>query len=454
MMKKTKIAMNISKILIAVGVCALLSCGKNLFSSSTDVGQNIVDDFNPSVINVNSNIKTFSGSAVIDSSYSMRDVGDSILFWSHRLQSALSVGIFSGVQEGDTAFQETSYAYIEFRPGLLRQSGYESDRKNLKSAYSIDSVVFTINRLRLNIGADSVGRMAAGRTASVDVYACDTLKDTAAFAFHKTQIHGPALGNFKASLDSGVSTDTIYTVKLDTSYISRFKSAVSDSSVHSADTGWFAFCLKPGLATSEVVRLDNGYDIPRIKVYFRSKSTDSGTAYVTLNRYNDATYTVFEQDSTRACGHPFSSWGSGRRAVFKLGVSSLRDFMDTAAGPGKKFVVIQRADLALRLSQIVSDLYVDSVAVLYCISSTPLSTMDNFTQVSSFYAHMGIGDTSYILPAASWFQKAIVKQNSDTVYLYLTIPAQAHSYSPPFIQLDWSQKQAHLDLNAIVTNPR
>ncbi len=448
-MKKTQIAPIIRSLLFALGLCSLLSCGKNLFSSSTDVGQSVIDDFNPGITDVNGNIKTFSGSAVVQSAYSMRDAGDSVLPWLHREMTALAVGTFGGVQMGGKVFYDISCGYVEFRPGVLRQSGHETDRNNLKSAYSIDSVVLTVNRFRLNIGSSP-----AGKTADVAVFACDTSKDTAAFSFSNAKIPASSIaqGFLKVGLDSSAA-DTVYSIKLDTSYITRIKRAVGDSAVFPEDTGWFALFMKPVQATSEVVRFDNLSDVPRIKVYYRPDSADTAISSVTLNRHH-ASYAVFEQDSSAACGYPFSSWASGRRAVLKLGVSSLRDYMDTAAGDDKKYVVIQRADLKLRLSGLVSDLQVDSVLVLYCISSEPLTTLHDFSLVSTFYARPGVTDTTYSLPAASWLQKTVVKQKSDTVYLYLTVPAQTHSYSPPSIQIDWTQPQDRLDLKAVVTNPR
>jgi len=141
--------------IFAVSLAALLfSCGKSPFSTSTDVGRDIVNDGYRDVVNVSNTVKLFTGSAAICTSYSMRDAGDSVLPWSFRGFPELAAGTFEGLD----STRDTAYSYIEFRPGLLRQSSYENDRNNLKAAYSIDSVVFLFYRLRMNIGAEPTGK--------------------------------------------------------------------------------------------------------------------------------------------------------------------------------------------------------------------------------------------------------------------------------------------------------
>ena len=434
-------------IFVPVALCMFLACGKNPFSPSTDVGQKIVDDFDPSVTNIDKNIKSLRFNAVIDSSFSMRDINDSVLQCLHRNTAAVLAGTFPGLQGGAAAFRDIAYAYIEFRPGILRQSGHETDRTNLKSAYSIDSVVLTVNRFRMTIDSGFAGRAAA---ASVDVFACDTVKDSGNVPFPKERITDTSkvIGTFDVSLDSA-KEDTVYSVKLDTTYSIRLKKAASDSAQYSGDTAWFAFCLKPAPSSSGVVRFDNLNDIPRVIVYYRTDSTDTIVRSVTLGRHHSS-FTVFEQDSSAACGHPLASLETGRRAVLKLDVSSLREYMDTAAGTDKKFVLIQRADIIIRCSGFFSDLQADSILVYFCIFDTLGHTMNDFTRVSSFYAKRTDNkDTTYTLPAAIWLQKTIVQKRSDAAFLYLMAP-----YSSPFVQVDWTQPGDTLELNAIVTNPR
>ena len=440
-------------IFIPIALCMILSCDKNLFAPSTDVGQKIVDDFDPSMTNVNENIKTFSGNAVIDSSFSMRDIDDTVLLWSHRNMPAVLAGTFPGIQSAPAAFHDTAYAYIEFRTGIFRQPGQETNRNNIKSAHSIDSVVLSFNRYRITIDSTYSERPA---TAKLDVYVCDTVKDSDIVAFSKDKIakSSEPLGTFSVGLDS-LAEDTVYSIKLDSTYKIRFQRAASDSQQYAEDTAWFAFCLKPAQSSSGVVRFDNLNDAPRIDVFYRTDSTDTVLKAVTLYRHH-STFTVFEQDSASACSYPVASWETGRRAVFKLDVSSLREYMDTATGTDKKFVVIQRADMKLKLAGFFFDLQEDSAfTVIYSLFDTLAHTMSDFTAGSSFYVkNTGSKDTTYTLPVAPWLQKIIVQNKSDVAFLYLTAPLQYYTYSPPFLQLDWTQPAAHLELNAVITNPR
>jgi hypothetical protein len=450
-MKKSIPALMMRLVLLPIGLCTVLSCGKDPFSSSTAIGQNIVEDVQPGVTNVDQNIKSFTGFATVDSSFSMRDVGDSILPWSHRNMSSLAAGTFPGVSGDVAAFRDTAYAYIEFRPGIFRQSGHESERSALKSAYSIDSVVFMVNRFRATVDSAFSERAAV---ADINLFECDTMKDSDVVAFTKGKDSSTAIGVFPVQLDSAAN-DTVYSVKLDTKYSALFKRAVSDSASYSGDTAWFAFCLRPAPSSSGVVRFDNANEVPRIRMFYRIDSTDTVLRSVTLNRHHGS-FTVFEQDSIAACGRARASWQTGRRAVLKLGVSSLRDFMDTSAKTGERYAVIQHADLKIKLSGLFSDMHADSVSVKFCIADTLARSMKDFVLVSSFYVRNTGGNdtTTYTLSLAPWLQKTIVQKKSGAAFLYLMTPMQSYYYAPAFIQIDWTQPSVRLELHAIVTNPR
>jgi hypothetical protein len=453
-MKNKRFAAFLCKLILSLGVCALISCSKSPFDSSTDLGKNIVDDFDPGITNLQSNVKTFSGHAEIDSAFSMRDSGDSIVSWLQRNTSATSTistlasGTFQGLTVDGFNPIESVFTYIEFRPDTLRTT--EATRKMLDTAYSIDSVVFVVNRLRMTIDSSSAGMASP---AGIDMYPCDTLKDSAAFVLDRNKIRYNIgrLGTFTVSLDSSAA-DTVYSAKLDSAaYIPRIRKAVKDSA---PDTSWFAFCLRPSPNSRGIVRFDNYIDLPRILVYYRASSSDS-TQTVVLYR-NHASFSVFESDSLAACRYPFSTWETGRRTVFKLNLASLRAFMDTAADSGKKFMIIQRADLKINLSGIISDLSDDSVRVYFNFSDTLAHTSKDFSSLSLFYEkRAGSKNAVYTFPVTSWLQKLIAEHKIDTVYLYLTAltPTLNSGYSS-FIQIDWTQPSARLELNAIVTNPR
>lgn len=444
-MKNKRYVAFLCKLLLSIGIVVLFSCSKSPFASSTGAGENIVDDFDPAITDINHNVKTFFGGAEIDSTFSMRDLGDSVfsgLQWNTPL---MLTGTFNGLSAGEFNVVETSFSYVEFRPDTLRAN--TDIRKMLDTAFSIDSVVFAVNRVRLTVDSSAAGSAGA---AGIDMFPCGVLKDSTAFALKTDSIDfSGKLGTFFVSLDSAAA-DSLYSVKLDSAaYVPRIRNAVKDAG---QDTSRFAFCLKPSPNSQGVVRFDNSLYQPRILVYYRPTAHDS-TSTATMYRFHVGSL-VTETDSTAECPFPFSTFETGRRAVIKLDMTSLGTFLDTAAEDGKRFMIIQRADLKLNLAGLISDLRNDSVQILYNFSDTLCHTAKDFTMVSSFkFKNDGTKNTVYTLPSTTWLQKFVAQKRSNTVYLYITVPITS-VLSPSFIQADWTQPSARLELNAIVTNPR
>jgi hypothetical protein len=449
-MKKTRFILRFGKLLVAAGAFFLIFCGGNPFSPSTDVGEKIVNDFDPGVMNVQSNLKQFSGSAFIDSSFSMRDRGDSAYWWIQRNTVTMLAGAFNGLSIGTFTAAETAYTYIEFRPDTLRVDG--AKRKNLDTAFSIDSVVFMINRFRETVNATASGMAPP---ASIDAYSCGLLKDSSSIALTTDSIRVSAgkLGTIPAvSLDS-VAPDTAYSIKLDTGiFAPRIRRAVKDAG---ADTSWFAFCLKPSPGSQGVVRFDNSINVPKIIIYSHLSSHDTATTVTTLNRHH-ATCIMAESDSIAACRHAYSTWETGRRAVLKLNVKTLRDYLDTASGDKRTYQVIQRADLKLNCAGLLSDLHRDSIQVYFTMSDTLARNQYDFMKVAMVTLHRDSSKNAmYTIPVTSWLQMLVSLKRSETVYMYLTAPISLSEYSSPsFIQVDWTQPANRLDLSAIITDPR
>jgi hypothetical protein len=439
------------RLLIFLFFCGALFCS-NPFKPSTDEGQTIVNDVDSSITNINQNIKTFAGGALIDTAFSRRDIHDTIAQPLQRNPSVLAVGAFSGLTSNGIGFSDTSVAYIEFRPGLFRQTAWVIARNDLKAATTVfDSVVFVVHRLRISArGHDSM--------ASIDVFTCETMKDSV--LFDAAKITGNSIAAFSGiSLDSA-GPDSMYSVILDTAtYFNKIRSAVSDTGT---DTAWFAFCLKPSLNSNGVVRLygalGSSYD-PRIVFYFHDKTDPTDSIKSWAMPLHHASVSVFEPnfgpDSSNGAKAAVSSRETARRAVFKLDLAPLKTFMEDSAAAGKKFVVIQRADLSLNVAQSMSDLSSDSIRVFYNVSDTLATEQHSFKTVNSFTViRSAPSDTTYVLSLANWIQPLIVNKNLASVYLYLTVPDQLNVVTQPFVQVDWENPAGQMKINAIVTNPR
>jgi hypothetical protein len=135
--------------------------------------------------------------------------------------------------------------------------------------------------------------------------------------------------------------------------------------------------------------------------------------------------------------------------------------MDTAAPDNKKYVVIQKADVSIPVSQSMSDMRLDSLLVYYKLFDTLATNFNNFSGYGRFFIRDTIGsdssrsDTTYVLSLASMLQPLVVNHKSKFVYLFLWTPTQNSptGYGPPFIQVAW-RPDVKIKLSAIVTNPR
>jgi hypothetical protein len=454
-MKNSRSIVRLRPLLLIVGACLAVSCGKNPFAPSTDLGKGIVDDFDPTVTNVQNNLKVLSESIVVDTAFSMRDTGDSLYSWIEGNTKAALAGTFTGLTVDGFAAIETAYTYIEFRPDTLRAD--EAQRKNLDTAFSIDSVVLAINRFRVTVDSASPGRTA---TAAIDLYPYGVIKEPLTTAINPKSITGKPLDSIRnislVSTGEGPAKDTLYTFKLDSTYVSRIRTAVKDST---ADTSWFALCLKPSAGSRGVVRFDNVYDVPRILVYYHALPGDTVSGVVSMSSYRCAS-TIVESDSVAAFRHPYSAWEMDRRTILKLNLAPLRDFMDTAGAGGKEFKVIQRAELKVNLAGLVSDMRCDTIQIQYSLSDTLGHTKKDFTLVSALSViNSGKRDVIVSLPVTTWLQKLVAQKRCKTVYLSLTVPANMYAYSdvvemPSLVQIDWTQPGGRVALNAIVNSPR
>jgi hypothetical protein len=452
------------QILFRLGLCALVcgavSCG-NIFKPSTSVGEQIVNDVDPNLTDINRNVKPFSDSLMcVDSS--MRDVNDTFPPWYQYNPYYVIAGRFPGLVTGNG---EDVITYLEFRPLILRNDA--TARPGLHTGI-IDSVVFKLRRLRITTRSS-----ASGVPAQIDVDTCPVLvdstsilarylarpTDTVPFTRNILKNATKVLGVLPVSTDSAVG-DTDLSLKLDSSfYMTKFKNLMKDT-VGPSDTAAFAFCLAPdapGLA--RFMNIPGDATIPRIIIYYHASALDTSLRTQILYR-DHASYTPLEPDSATAGMSPVSSWETYRRALFKIDVSTLANFMDTAAPDNKKYVVIQKADVNIPISQSMSDMRLDSIYVLYKLLDTLATSKNDFNASGNFFIRDSIGinpstDTSYGIHLASMLQPLIVNHKSRTVYLYLWINGQnsPSGYGPPFTQIAW-KPVSKLKLNAIVTNPR
>jgi hypothetical protein len=418
--------------------------------SSTDLGSGIINTFDSTITPVGQNIKSLSGTFKVDSSFSMRDVGDSIIPGLQRNPPLLAAGTaFSTV----AAAVDSAIAYMVFTPGIYRQSGSSGTLKALQDAI-IDSVSLCFRRERFTSdSAHSPNKLAVINVDSCAVQMDSLGRDSLLFNRNQVTLQIQQVG---ISTDSATG-DTDFTVSLNAypTYVDRIKKAVKPTIDSASDTAAFAFCFKPATGSPfGIVRFDNlSYDStqPRLVIYYRPLSDTLVTQSTVLPR-NRAAYSVFEADSSAACNTAVSSWETVRRAVFKLDVSSLKNFMDTAAGDGKKFVVVQRANVTLNFSPYITDLFLttDSLQVLYSVFDTLQTTKDSFATTGSFYIKPS--DTSHVLLLATQIQSVLFDDKKTTAFLYLMLPTQ-NSTNPPFAQVQWRQP-ATVKFNAIVTNPQ
>jgi hypothetical protein len=450
-MKKNSLVRSI----IFAGVSGALFCS-NPFKPSTELGQNIITNLDSSITNIEQNIRTFKTAARVVGVSSRRDIDDTIPEALQRRPYFLSAGIFTGLTSIDAMYNAEAISYIEFRPSVYRDILWAIVRDPLKQASKIDSIVFFVNRLKVTV--DSVSPPATGRNTStaVDIFACGLQRDSTLLY---TNSITTKIATKTVSLDSSAA-DSVYSVhidQLDSSYARRLLNTVRSDT--SADTAWFAFCLKGSPNASGVARFYGpayGSYAPRITIYYH-KGADTALQSAPLpcsgvNSYVSTFEPVFSAGADNATPDPVSSSGTNRRAVIKLDVSAVKAYMDDSAASGRKFMIIQRADLSIKPARITTDLKRDSLQVLYNVSDTLAVGQNSFKKVSSFYIRTGASpDTNYVLPLASWIQPLIVNRKSTVVYLYLTLPAQGQP--PAFAQIDWAPPDS-LKLNTIVTNPR
>jgi hypothetical protein len=462
---------------VIAGLCLAVFCSKNPFDSSTDLGRQIVNDHNPAITDINGNFKSYLGKANLSGYASVRDPADSIPSGFHKNPYFLFAGVSGGLPISASKFYDTAVSYMEFRTGAFQRNGLGDLLTELQTAFRddldtnkkspkarIDSIVFVINRSRITV--DSA---APSRRAAIDLFSCQTMKDSALFdpARLQKRIH-----SFSVSLDSagsGTEDDSTFRVRLDSTYKTLLWNAikaVDDTVLDHArqDTSQFAFALKPNSDSSShgIVRFNYYADFPKIAIYYHLAQDDNNSASRSQNFYPEFSFfSVFESSrGTSSQESPVSTWEAARRGLIKLDFTPLDSFMKNTAPDGKKYVIIQRADMDLRVSKIYSDLAMDSIKVNFTVSDSQAVSDNSFNIVDSFYVKANAGpDTSYVLSLARWIQSPIVKSHHTQLYLYLTIPTQGHwisssLVSPSNIQIDWTQPAPQLKLNAIVTNPR
>ena len=443
---------NFLRLSILTAGCVALFCS-NPFKPSTDLGQNIINGLDSSITNIDKNIKTLKTTAHIDSAFSRCDVQDSIPQALRRAPTIMMVGQFDGGSLNGVAYKDTALSYIEFRPSILRNTGWEIVRNPLKdtATYVIDKVIFQVQRYRDSVIVPPATIINPLAQISIDLFSCRIIRDSVLFsdsAVKPLSVFSPV------SLDS-LAVDSVYSDTLDAEYLHKIKSAVSDTGT---DTAWFAFCLKPSPNNSGIARFygNSGltnYD-PRLVVTYHKK-TDSATVLTQTIPRHHASVSIFgpyiSSDSSNRTETPVSFSGTNRRAVLKLDVSALKRFMEDSASAGKNFKIIQRADLSLKTAGIISDLPRDSLLVYYSVFGKAQLQQIDFKKVNSFYVKPNRPDTAYTIALANWLQPLIVNNKSSSVYLYLSLPVSTQP--EPNEQVLW-QSKSDLTVNAIFTNPR
>jgi hypothetical protein len=462
-MKKQKIL----QFAVFSSVCLALACS-NPLKPSTNLGEQIINDTDPNLIDINRNVKPFSGS-LRDSAFSMRDINDTLVPGYQYNPPFLTAGRNVG------PITEDVIAYLEFRPTNFRADN--NVRNSLKTGI-IDSVVLNLRRFRIKTLSSPTPGMAIidvdtcpvlGRFPSLSIVGRKT--DSIPFINDFLQNNVKNIGAVSINTDSLITDptqggDTALTVVLDSSYIARIKNAVKDT-IGFSDTTAFGLCLAPRTGSQGLARfmnLNGDATSPNLLVYYHASATDTARRTQLFSR-DHASNTVLETapDSALACGSSFSSWETARRAVYKIDVSSLAAFMDTAGPIGKKYVVLQKADVRIPVSKSVSDMRLDSIYVHFMLLDSLANNFydlgsSSYKTLGNFYIRDSISsDTSYVVSLANLLQPLLINKNRKSVYLYLWVAGQNSATSfgscPSFIQVAWKPEQK-LTLSAVVTNPR
>ncbi|HEX7510784.1 MAG TPA: hypothetical protein VF335_05760, partial [Chitinivibrionales bacterium] len=372
---------NFVRLSILTASCVALFCS-NPFKPSTDLGQNIINGLDSSITNIDRNIKTFKTTAHIDSAFSRCDVQDSIPQALRRAPTIMMVGQFDGGSLNGVAYKDTALSYIEFRPSILRQAGWEIVRNPLKDTvtYVIDKVIFQVQRYRDSVIVPPATTVNPLAQISIDLFSCRIIRDSVLFSDSAAK---PLSVFSPVSLDS-LAVDSVYSDTLDAEYLHKIKSAVSDTGT---DTAWFAFCLKPSPNNSGIARFygNSGltnYD-PRLVVNYHKKTDSAKTVLTQTIPRHHASVSFFGTSSGNRTETPVSFSGTNRRSVLKLDVSALKRFMEDSASAGKNFKIIQRADLSLKTAGIISDLPRDSLLVYYSVFDKAQLQQIDFKKVNS-----------------------------------------------------------------------
>jgi hypothetical protein len=448
------------QIALLFSVCFACLCSNSL-KPSTNLGRQIVSDIDSTLIDLNRNVKAFSDSLKIFSSSSMRDINDTLPPGYQYNPPFIVAGRNVGADTEDVV------AYLEFRPSAFKFNG--TIQSAMKNAI-VDSVVLNVRRFRISTLSNPVND-----TTKLDVDSCVVLDrfsnlsilgrqtDSAAFPRGFLTNNILKLGTLSVNMDSAEG-DTMLSLRLDSAiYTTKFKNAVKDT-VGFSDTEAFALCLAPDFNCKGIARFmsyNGDATSPNLSVYFHNSVTDTARRMYTLSR-DHASYTVLEPDSSALCGSPICSWETARRTVYKIDVSSITAFMDSAAPEGKKYVVLQKADVRIPISKSVSDMRLDSILVYYTVLDTQARNFydlagTGINPIGTFYIRDSISrDTTYVIPLAKMLQHLVVDKNDKSVNLYLWIHGQNspyNTYGPSFIQVAW-KPEALVKLDAVVTNPR
>ena len=461
-MKKQKIL----QIALLFSVCFACVCSNSL-KPSTSLGQQIVNDVDPTLIDLNRNVKAFSDSLKIISSSSMRDIYDTLPPGYQYNPPFIVAGRNVGA---DT---ENIVAYLEFRPSAFKLNG--TIQSTMKNAI-VDSVVLNVRRFRITTLSNPVKgitKLAVDSCIVLDRFSNLSIlgrqTDSAAFPMDFLTNNILKLGTLSVNMDSSntdssLGGDTMLSLRLDSAiYTTKFRNAVKDTASIS-DTEAFALCLAPDsncLGIARFMSYNGDATSPNLSVYFHNSVTDTARRMYTLSR-DHASYTVLEPDSSALCKSPIASWETARRAVYKIDVSPISAFMDSAGPEGKKYVVLQKADVRIPISKSVSDMSLDSILVYYTVLDTQARNFYDLAgtainPIGTFYIRDSISsDTSYVIPLAKMLQHMVVDKNDKSVNLYLWIHGQNspyNTYGPSFIQVAWKPEPI-VKLDAVVTNPR